>query len=164
MLQNASSRARTAIRNAHLHSRLRIVQQQLSALKWAGTAGHQSSFSSTNRNYSKRLYSSSQNDTASYDFATTLPLRSTASRDSAAAIGNDTIYALSTAPGRAGIAIVRISGPSCMDVSFALLFILFSLTLEGLQRPLPVQATRQSSICLGTNTLRPPGRIQRPRR
>src|SRR5690348_6515155 len=30
---------------------------------------------------------------------------------------NDTIYALSTAPGRAGIAIVRISGPGCADVS-----------------------------------------------
>jgi GTP-binding protein TrmE N-terminus len=28
----------------------------------------------------------------------------------------DTIYALSTAPGRAGIAIVRISGPSCLEV------------------------------------------------
>jgi hypothetical protein len=27
-----------------------------------------------------------------------------------------TIYALSTAPGRAGIAVVRISGPSCVDV------------------------------------------------
>lgn len=27
-----------------------------------------------------------------------------------------TIYALSTAPGRAGIAIIRISGPSCLDV------------------------------------------------
>lgn len=32
--------------------------------------------------------------------------------------GEDTIYALSTAPGRAGIAIVRISGPSCLHVSF----------------------------------------------
>lgn len=30
--------------------------------------------------------------------------------------GDDTIYALSTAPGRAGIAIVRISGPSCLEV------------------------------------------------
>ena len=30
--------------------------------------------------------------------------------------GNDTIYALSTAPGRAAIAIVRISGPSCIEV------------------------------------------------
>jgi hypothetical protein len=37
-----------------------------------------------------------------------------------AAFGNDTIYAVSTAPGRAGIAIVRISGPSCLDVRFSL--------------------------------------------
>lgn len=29
---------------------------------------------------------------------------------------NDTIYAVSTAPGRAGIAIVRISGPACLDI------------------------------------------------
>lgn len=29
---------------------------------------------------------------------------------------NDTIYALSTASGRAGIAVVRISGPSCLNV------------------------------------------------
>ena len=29
---------------------------------------------------------------------------------------DDTIYALSTAPGRAGIAIVRISGPACLEV------------------------------------------------
>lgn len=29
---------------------------------------------------------------------------------------DDTIYALSTAPGRAGIAIIRISGPACLDV------------------------------------------------
>jgi hypothetical protein len=34
-----------------------------------------------------------------------------------AVLGDDTIYALSTAPGRAGIAIVRISGPACVDVS-----------------------------------------------
>lgn len=33
-----------------------------------------------------------------------------------AAVQDDTIYALSTAPGRAGIAIVRISGPACLDV------------------------------------------------
>jgi len=31
-------------------------------------------------------------------------------------VQGSTIYALSTAPGRAGIAIVRISGPSCLDV------------------------------------------------
>lgn len=30
----------------------------------------------------------------------------------------DTIYAVSTAPGRAGIAIVRISGEACLDVGF----------------------------------------------
>lgn len=29
---------------------------------------------------------------------------------------NDTVYALSSAPGRAGIAVIRISGPSCLDV------------------------------------------------
>jgi hypothetical protein len=29
---------------------------------------------------------------------------------------DDTIYALSTAPGRGGIAIIRISGPGCLDV------------------------------------------------
>lgn len=28
----------------------------------------------------------------------------------------DTIYALSTAQGRAGIAVIRISGPSCLEV------------------------------------------------
>ena len=31
--------------------------------------------------------------------------------------GNDTIYAVSTAPGRAGIAVVRASGPACLNVS-----------------------------------------------
>lgn len=30
---------------------------------------------------------------------------------------NDTIYALSTAQGKAGIAVIRISGPACLDVS-----------------------------------------------
>lgn len=30
---------------------------------------------------------------------------------------DDTIYALSTAQGRAGIAVIRISGPSCLEVS-----------------------------------------------
>ncbi|KAL7795410.1 GTP-binding protein TrmE N-terminus domain-containing protein [Trichoderma ceciliae] len=33
---------------------------------------------------------------------------------------NDTIYALSTAQGRAGIAVIRISGPSCLDIYRAL--------------------------------------------
>ncbi|KAM0256349.1 hypothetical protein ACHAQJ_005000 [Trichoderma viride] len=36
-------------------------------------------------------------------------------------VGNsDTIYALSTAQGRAGIAVIRISGPSCLDIYRAL--------------------------------------------
>lgn len=34
---------------------------------------------------------------------------------------NDTIYALSSAQGRAGIAVIRISGPACADVSLILL-------------------------------------------
>jgi tRNA modification GTPase len=34
--------------------------------------------------------------------------------------GNDTIYALSSAQGRAGIAVIRISGPGCADVSHSL--------------------------------------------
>ncbi|EEY13998.1 tRNA modification GTPase GTPBP3 [Verticillium alfalfae VaMs.102] len=32
------------------------------------------------------------------------------------AFTEDTIYALSTAPGRAGIAVIRISGPACLDI------------------------------------------------
>ncbi|KAL7925617.1 GTP-binding protein TrmE N-terminus domain-containing protein [Trichoderma austrokoningii] len=41
--------------------------------------------------------------------------------DSAFGAGtNDTIYALSTAQGKAGIAVIRISGPSCLDVYRAL--------------------------------------------
>ena len=36
--------------------------------------------------------------------------------DQSLVIEEDTIYALSTAPGRAGIAIVRISGPLCLQV------------------------------------------------
>jgi len=33
-------------------------------------------------------------------------------------VAEETIYALSTAAGSAGIAIVRISGPACLDVSY----------------------------------------------
>ena len=54
-------------------------------------------------------------------------------------VGGDTIYALSTAPGRAGIAIVRISGPSCREVSTQLSLLLHaSLTaIPDLREPLP---------------------------
>lgn len=33
-------------------------------------------------------------------------------------VNNDTIYALSSGAGRAGIAVIRISGPGCLDVCF----------------------------------------------
>ena len=33
---------------------------------------------------------------------------------------SDTIYALSTAPGRAAIAVIRISGPACLEVRLQL--------------------------------------------
>ncbi|KAK4043088.1 GTP-binding protein TrmE N-terminus-domain-containing protein [Parachaetomium inaequale] len=36
--------------------------------------------------------------------------------DGASLISNDTIYALSSGSGRAGIAVIRISGPGCLDV------------------------------------------------
>ncbi|PQE09474.1 hypothetical protein CJF31_00004341 [Rutstroemia sp. NJR-2017a BVV2] len=36
--------------------------------------------------------------------------------DNGLTFATDTIYALSTAPGRAGIAIIRISGPACLDI------------------------------------------------
>ncbi|KAK6373620.1 mitochondrial splicing system protein [Exophiala oligosperma] len=39
---------------------------------------------------------------------------------SADAFAPDTIYALSTAPGRAAIAVVRISGPACLDIYHSL--------------------------------------------
>jgi hypothetical protein len=36
--------------------------------------------------------------------------------DGASLLSNDTIYALSSGSGRAGIAVIRISGPGCLDV------------------------------------------------
>ena len=42
---------------------------------------------------------------------------SSASAIDYSSFNDETIYAVSTAPGRAGIAIVRISGPSCLEVS-----------------------------------------------
>ena len=48
---------------------------------------------------------------------TTTCLRHSAGSASSLPPADDTIYALSTAQGRAGIAVIRISGPSCIDVS-----------------------------------------------
>jgi len=42
---------------------------------------------------------------------------SSASAIDYSSFNDETVYAVSTAPGRAGIAIVRISGPSCLEVS-----------------------------------------------
>ena len=36
--------------------------------------------------------------------------------DDVSLISNDTIYALSSGSGRAGIAVIRVSGPGCLDV------------------------------------------------
>ncbi|KAH6840878.1 GTP-binding protein TrmE N-terminus-domain-containing protein [Chaetomium sp. MPI-CAGE-AT-0009] len=47
-----------------------------------------------------------------HDFTSGLPKID----DAASPIGNDTIYALSSGSGRAGIAVIRISGPGCLDV------------------------------------------------
>lgn len=54
-------------------------------------------------------------------------------------VGDDTIYALSTAPGRAGIAVVRISGPSCLQVSTQLSLLLHAslTTIPDLRESLP---------------------------
>ncbi|THZ16336.1 P-loop containing nucleoside triphosphate hydrolase protein [Aureobasidium pullulans] len=50
----------------------------------------------------------------------TLRHQSTASSFSTRFYGDPTIYALSTAPGRAAIAIIRISGPACSDIYHSL--------------------------------------------
>jgi hypothetical protein len=42
-------------------------------------------------------------------------------------LGNETIYALSSGAGRAGIAVIRISGPGCLDVKRPLSVYLYLL-------------------------------------
>ncbi|UNI18648.1 mitochondrial splicing system protein [Purpureocillium takamizusanense] len=49
-------------------------------------------------------------------FRATPPRLATAGESSTLPTVGDTIYALSTAQGRAGIAVIRISGPSCLEV------------------------------------------------
>lgn len=53
----------------------------------------------------------------------------------------DTIYALSTAQGRAGIAVIRISGPSCLDVSAPAIANTKSwlMTFSDLQGSMPIK-------------------------
>ncbi|KAL4899720.1 hypothetical protein BDW74DRAFT_108748 [Aspergillus multicolor] len=59
---------------------------------------------------------------------------------------DSTIYALSTAPGRAAIAVVRVSGPACIAVSQTAIFtkgigvttnIFFFRVFKGLQSTMP---------------------------
>jgi hypothetical protein len=94
MLRNASRRVRTATRNIFLHRQLPISPPTPCALRWTPSLACQSRLVST----SKTCLQHSQSHAPTRD------------------VRDDTIYAVSTAPGRAGIAIVRISGPSCMDV------------------------------------------------
>lgn len=66
--------------------------------------------------------------------------------------GEDTIYALSTAQGRAGIAVIRISGTRCLDVTPALCRSLAPREsqlnpLPGLPESLPVQAPPTAPPC-----------------
>jgi hypothetical protein len=122
MLQNAFSKARTATRNAYLHHRCptSIHQRPSFALKRTEVAGHQSAFQSTNAKSLQRSYSCLRTYATAAKSVERSSLSPPAVHDNAAAVSNDTIYALSTAPGRAGIAIVRISGSSCLDVRFPL--------------------------------------------
>lgn len=53
--------------------------------------------------------------------------------DAASFTNNDTIYALSSGPGRAGIAVIRISGPGCLDVCSLLICLGSHLSLTSLQ-------------------------------
>lgn len=62
---------------------------------------------------------------------------------------NDTIYALSSAQGRAGIAVIRISGPGCADVRDPKpFFVTASDTYRstGLRGSMSGQATTQAAI------------------
>jgi hypothetical protein len=67
---------------------------------------------------------------------------------------DDTIYALSTGSGKAGIAIVRISGPSCLDVGISTCCLKRDLTTTDLQRSLPLEADTEPSIRRSSNSIR----------
>lgn len=152
MLRNASSKARIAARNAVLHTRFPITLQRPS-LKWIEVPGFQSPLVSTSQRCLQRSFSCtsaakskfarSSGNSAANTAAGSSPwpaAEHVAFRDASigngtgqsVAFGNDTIYAVSTGPGRAGIAIVRISGPSCLHVRFPLPSSILLLTIQGL--------------------------------
>jgi tRNA modification GTPase len=98
MLQNALSEARFSRRNVFLrHLQARIVSRRVSTLR-SHTSGPREFSKQRCTHLQKRHYYATTRDALIY--------------------GDDTIYALSTALGRAGLAIVRISGPSCVDVRY----------------------------------------------
>jgi hypothetical protein len=61
----------------------------------------------------------------------------------------DTIYALSTAAGRAAIAVIRVSGPACLDVRFAFRqsLMLANASYIDIPKPLPWSASSITSCC-----------------
>ena len=69
---------------------------------------------------------------------------------------DDTIYAVSTAPGRAGIAIIRVSGTGSLDVSDSVpLFSLFIvLTVIGISCIMPLESNPQTPLRHATDSVR----------
>ena len=159
MLQSSPSKARIIKRNVlFLHYHSQIAPQRHCTLKGTEAYGYKSPL--RKRKYLQRSYSRIPSAMAGArekvatkfdENATAKPtsrltpqpvanpgrnhiLRSTPERAlELAAFGNDTIYAVSTAPGRAGIAIVRITGPSSLDVRFLQSSKSSILTSAGLQ-------------------------------
>ena len=98
MLQNALSKARFSSRNVSRNSLIPIAHHWSSTLRISSSGSRSVSKTSSSAPYPTSRHRGTTADTLSY--------------------GDDTVYALSTAPGRAGIAIVRISGPSCLEARY----------------------------------------------
>jgi len=95
MLQNAASTARLCVRLAiRRPCRIAITNRRYTALKWISTPGFQPHLPAS-QTCAIRSYTNTSEP-----------------------VVDETIYALSTAQAKAGIAIVRISGPAWLDVSF----------------------------------------------
>lgn len=124
MLQNGSLNVRAIIYRVFVHHHHQFLSPTQCARQGTEAYGYKSSLK--NRKYSQHARiqtpvaqaKAGEKATTKSDIAgTNSILQSTPGRGlEFAAFGNDTIYAVSTAPGRAGIAIVRITGPSSLDV------------------------------------------------
>jgi hypothetical protein len=68
----------------------------------------------------------------------------------------DTIYALSTAAGRAAIAVIRVSGAACLDVRFACrkLVMLANSAYIDIPKPLPRPASSITTCCHSAQAVR----------